>query len=943
MRKEFRNPGTGVERVSLADVLSGAIGFALLQRWEKQRTEQEWDNDGVTEIIWDVVVVDGEDTALEEEDRMLEDIESNIGQKDDHPDDRPRPLSWMSIDGEDGFDDAASMVSTTSLRQQNSALGTQRPEQTFRQHLMNQLKPGSSVKVTAQSRMQTLVTVEVTGDDAQNVEPPQGFSFVAAQQQDSSEGKQTQKLVFRNRRKRTRTGSFDVEQDATPSTPAIELELQVPSSDSPLDLTNNEPGPVVLSSSNKIPADNVSELRRTASTGSVRANQKRPRSSTNRSEVPQPEHFHSRLPIQQKRPQPEKESARGASPDKRGSLRKTILRGTGQIQNLVEFWNGQNLRRKANAPVANPNEAARARTIPYESTATAPSSPGLTRNPSFSRSTNSHHSFELRRSLEAEPRPSLQSNPISRHKRNSSSICTVHSMTSETSLVLHSAVENSILTDLSRHGRLFGQYPQAPFADNVARFARFSVAAYGSQFLRLTGAIHPTRSSSRTQQPKDESKAVVPSSDLVEHNSFTSYTLTSPSTVLLSSHVDPIGVASITSDGQNERHGLPLVHFLTLDHETKSVVLTLRGTLGFEDILTDMTCDYSEMTLPWQPGKTYQVHRGIFCSARRLLTLRDGRLLATTKAALEEFADYGFVICGHSLGGGVASLVAMMLGCPNASFTTEPSADSPSPFTLSHTSAYVTGSESIEGFALPPNRPIHVYAYGPPATLSPALQRATRGLISTIIHGVDIVPYLSLGALRDCQSVALAFKSDDLNGRSGGGAKGRVRQRVWDGIKSAFAGTSGVEQSFNSMKFSGDYDAEFDDEWTHDALQSLREGMTAEKLVPPGEVFVLRRHGVLRRHAFLSKTGTARDEQAADGLKMLPSVADASARAAGGYKAASHVTLTHIKDVGRFFSEIPFSSGGRGIGDKFADHVPKRYERACEALGKGVGFHGLAC
>ena len=77
--------------------------------------------------------------------------------------------------------------------------------------------------------------------------------------------------------------------------------------------------------------------------------------------------------------------------------------------------------------------------------------------------------------------------------------------------------------------------------------------------------------------------------------------------------------------------GVPLVHYISLDHESKAVVLTCRGTLGFEDVLTDMTCEYDDLT--WR-GRQYTVHKGIHASARRLLEGRGGQVLATIKKAL---------------------------------------------------------------------------------------------------------------------------------------------------------------------------------------------------------------------------------------------------------------------------------------------------------------------
>ncbi len=58
-----------------------------------------------------------------------------------------------------------------------------------------------------------------------------------------------------------------------------------------------------------------------------------------------------------------------------------------------------------------------------------------------------------------------------------------------------------------------------------------------------------------------------------------------------------------------------LWYTISLDHQSKAVVLACRGTLGFEDVLADLTCDYDDLV--WR-GESYKVHKGIHASARRL-------------------------------------------------------------------------------------------------------------------------------------------------------------------------------------------------------------------------------------------------------------------------------------------------------------------------------------
>jgi hypothetical protein len=382
-----------------------------------------------------------------------------------------------------------------------------------------------------------------------------------------------------------------------------------------------------------------------------------------------------------------------------------------------------------------------------------------------------------------------------------------------------------------------------------------------------------------------------------EHHSFSSHTQLPPDTILLSSFVDPEGGTDSTG---HTGTGVPMVHFVTLDHDSKAVVLTCRGTLGFEDVLTDMTCDYDDLIYN---GTSYKVHMGIHSSARRLLS---SRVFFTIKAALEEFPDYGLVLCGHSLGGGVTALLAIMISESSPTGTSFITTSSPSyeqPQLLDSTSELPSNFAPQQQVSLPSGRPIHVYAYGPPATISPSLRLATRGLITTIVNGQDLVPHLSLGVLHDLQAVALAFKTDDS------GAKGEVRKRVWQGLR----GT--LQDKWYQNGFGSTQQKDDDDEWAHSALKTLRASMLSAKLLPPGEVFVVESMPVLRRDAFA---------QSSEGIKAAAAVGGALGRP------ATRSVLRYVRDVEGRFSELRFG------GSTLLDHNPGRYEASLGALRRGL-------
>ncbi|PVH71618.1 hypothetical protein DL98DRAFT_520967 [Cadophora sp. DSE1049] len=481
--------------------------------------------------------------------------------------------------------------------------------------------------------------------------------------------------------------------------------------------------------------------------------------------------------------------------------------------------------------------------------------------------------------------------PAIHHRRSKSvvpSIYTLKTNNSATSLVIanqprRSAFEKSeTIESLMHTGFIDGLFPQHHIVRNITRFVRFASASYGASFLRVMGIV----------TAKGPTAKEIETSHHHEHHSFSTHTQLPPSTILLSSFVDPQGGTDATG---NTNTGVPMVHFVSLDHESRAVVLTCRGTLGFEDVLTDMTCDYDELAYR---GKAYKVHKGIHASARRLLDGGGGRVMATIAAALEEFPEYGLVMCGHSLGGGVTSLLAILISEPSAdplstAFFTASDYSSPQ---LLLTSSQAESSTTPSRIRLPAGRPIHVYAYGPPATVSPSLRLATRGLITTIVNGQDLVPYLSLGVLHDLQAVALAFKTDDS------GAKGEVRKRVWQGITGTFM------DKWYANRPPG-MNTEEDDQWAYSALKALRASMLSAKLLPPGEVFVVETMPVLQRDAFVAEEGC-------------------EGRGLG--RPATRSVLKYVKDVEKRFGEVRFG------GSMLLDHSPGRYEMSLGALGKGI-------
>lgn len=408
------------------------------------------------------------------------------------------------------------------------------------------------------------------------------------------------------------------------------------------------------------------------------------------------------------------------------------------------------------------------------------------------------------------------------HSRNGSytpSIYTIRTSLSQTSLLLESSS--------SQHPAVF---PSGHLAHNLYKYMRFASASYGQKFMRLLGIGNAPTSFPGT------------ASHHAEHHAFSYHTSLPVDTILLSSFTDPGG--GYDAEGEVNT-GVPLVHFVAVDHRAQAVVVTCRGTLGLEDVLTDLTCEYANLELR---GTKYRVHKGMLNSAL-LLIKKDSRLLKTIKSSLEQFPGYGLVLCGHSLGGGVAAILATLLSTPpmsaSGSYTT--------------TNSYIQALHSSH-LRIPEGRQIHCYAYGPPACVSESLRRRTRSLITSVVHGNDCVPSLSFGIIRDFWTVAVAFKMDTK------GAKAEIRNRILHGLASG-----------NVAGIVGD-----GDDWAWSVVKTCRASMRAEKLVPPGKVYKVQGERVF-----------VKDED----------------KEHGGIKSMWRVKGWRVRDVETYFGEVGFGGG----------------------------------
>ena len=118
---------------------------------------------------------------------------------------------------------------------------------------------------------------------------------------------------------------------------------------------------------------------------------------------------------------------------------------------------------------------------------------------------------------------------------------------------------------------------------------------------------------------------------------------------------DDIVYASFT----NDIYQSPFL--VLLDHEYRSVVISIRGTLSMGDVITDLVANPEPIQLP-EP-RAYSVHKGMLRTAEQIRDqLKEGHIL---DRAFSRGAGYNLVIVGHSLGAGCAAILGLLLREPD--------------------------------------------------------------------------------------------------------------------------------------------------------------------------------------------------------------------------------------------------------------------------------------
>ena len=108
---------------------------------------------------------------------------------------------------------------------------------------------------------------------------------------------------------------------------------------------------------------------------------------------------------------------------------------------------------------------------------------------------------------------------------------------------------------------------------------------------------------------------------------------------------------------RNDLYCIPF--YVAMDYDNEAVVVALRGTLSFHDIVTDMVAVEEEIEVDANQDGSMFAHKGILRAALWVQgVLKDKEILET---AFSRGPNFKLIIVGHSLGAGCAALLAILL------------------------------------------------------------------------------------------------------------------------------------------------------------------------------------------------------------------------------------------------------------------------------------------
>jgi hypothetical protein len=175
---------------------------------------------------------------------------------------------------------------------------------------------------------------------------------------------------------------------------------------------------------------------------------------------------------------------------------------------------------------------------------------------------------------------------------------------------------------------------------------------------------------------------------------------------------------------------------LSLDHQEKQIVLAFRGTLSARDAIVDLACEPVTLVLE-NDEETHALHGGMLKVVSKLSQPNHTEgLYDNLNKLMNEYPEYGFTITGHSLGAGLASILAILW--------TD------------------TQTGRIKPDCGLPDRKVQVYAFACPSVMDVKLGKKCESFITSYIAGWDWLARISMFNVLEIRDAVIWLSQQDV-------------------------------------------------------------------------------------------------------------------------------------------------------------------------------------